>query len=129
MKNAEGLFSAFRSQIERNLHAIFFIGPFLVGIAFTPSLAGYSKLKEAESKRKRVQKSRSYRSVISRGELGNQMWIPRLPLLVFRASSAAVFRANTRQIRESATRQMLMRICGSGTYFAPFLQMPRSTSI
>ena len=70
MKNAEGPFSASRSQIERNLYAKFLLGPFLVGIAFTPSLVGYPQLKVAGCKRERLQKSRSYRSVVSRGEAG-----------------------------------------------------------
>ena len=76
MKNAEGPFSASRSQIERSLYAKFFIGPFLLGIAFTPSLVGYPQLKEAGCKRKRVQKSRSYWSVISRGE--SALWAVQL---------------------------------------------------
>ena len=40
MKNAEGPFSAFRSQIERNLYAKFLLGALLVGIAFAPNLVG-----------------------------------------------------------------------------------------
>ena len=42
MKNAEGPFSASRSQIERSLYAKFLVGPFLVGIFFTPNIVGYS---------------------------------------------------------------------------------------
>ena len=76
MKNAEGPFSASGSQIERSLYAKFLLRPFLVGIAFTPSLVGYPQLKEAGCKRKRVQKSRSYPGKNPYGEAGLSAVLP-----------------------------------------------------